>query len=184
MSATCAKFFPDNAVKANLLPVMRTSALDSLPWRQSSYVCSACLPTSWAQFKTLLAAAAQKRHITQNFLRKKEAAREQWKMWAQEIRDGKKESYLKVLEQRGWVNNIAGYACLKKPRLISDSEQQRPQEARKTDDQQAPWRVRRYRSDRTCLAHGTHGSANGFILASCSWISHCLVGKVMHLLYF
>lgn len=52
--------------------------------------------------------AIQKRSITQNWLRKQAEAKEAWGVQAQEIRDGKKESMLSILEQRGYVNSVAG----------------------------------------------------------------------------
>ena len=88
---------------------MRINGFDGKLLRQSSYVCASCLGTLRPLPKITVVARAQKRRITQQHLRRKAEAREQWKGWATEIRAGMKESYLKVLEQRGWVDTIAGY---------------------------------------------------------------------------
>ena len=42
---------------------------------------------------------------------KMEAAEWEWKKLADEIKEGKRESMLTVLEKRGFVNSIAGYDC-------------------------------------------------------------------------
>ena len=50
----------------------------------------------------------QKRSITQNWLRKTEEAKEAWDAQAQEIKAGRKQSMLSLLEERGYVNAVAG----------------------------------------------------------------------------
>src|SRR6266516_4410049 len=50
----------------------------------------------------------QKRGITQQHIRRMGEAEEQWTQWAREIREGKRQSFLKMLEERGLVNSVVG----------------------------------------------------------------------------
>src|SRR5262245_40874514 len=50
----------------------------------------------------------QKRGITQQYIRRTKEAEEQWNQWAQEIREGKRQSFFKMLEERGFVNSVVG----------------------------------------------------------------------------
>src|SRR5438046_1502558 len=50
----------------------------------------------------------QKRGITMQHLRRIKEADEQWAQWAREIREGKRQSFLKMLEERGYVNSVVG----------------------------------------------------------------------------
>ncbi|EAS30078.3 tyrosine-tRNA ligase [Coccidioides immitis RS] len=54
------------------------------------------------------ASVAQKRHITQQHLRRTAEAEEQWKLQAKEIEAGRKQSFLSFLEERGLVNSVVG----------------------------------------------------------------------------
>ena len=55
-------------------------------------------------------AVLQRRTITQNYLRKIAEAEQAWKEQAKRIRAGEQESMLTVLEKRGYINSVAGYA--------------------------------------------------------------------------
>ncbi|WEW59260.1 tyrosyl-tRNA synthetase [Emydomyces testavorans] len=50
----------------------------------------------------------QKRHITQQHIRRTNEAKEQWARWAEEIKAGKKQSFLSLLEERGLINSVVG----------------------------------------------------------------------------
>jgi len=50
----------------------------------------------------------QKRGITQQHIRKVGEAEEQWAQWASEIKAGKRQSFLSMLEERGFVNSVVG----------------------------------------------------------------------------
>ncbi|KAI9887999.1 MAG: tyrosyl-tRNA synthetase [Watsoniomyces obsoletus] len=69
-------------------------------------VCRQCIRRISLSFKTR--APALRRGITQNFLRKTAEAEEQWKLQAEKIRKGEKKSMLTILEERGYVDAIAG----------------------------------------------------------------------------
>ena len=56
----------------------------------------------------LLGSANQKRSITENYLQKTLEAKLQWARQATEIKAGRKESILDMLEKRGYVNQIVG----------------------------------------------------------------------------
>lgn len=51
----------------------------------------------------------QKRPITQQHLRRKAEAEEQWSKWAKEIKAGKRKSFLEHLEERCLVHDYVGY---------------------------------------------------------------------------
>lgn len=68
------------------------------------YVCRSCV------YCQSIAKTGQRRSITREFLRKTAEAEAQWKVQAGEIREGKRDSMLTILEKRGYVNSIAGYA--------------------------------------------------------------------------
>lgn len=51
----------------------------------------------------------QKRGITKQHLRRTKEAEEQWDQWACEIREGKRQSFFKMLEERGLVNSVVGW---------------------------------------------------------------------------
>jgi tyrosyl-tRNA synthetase len=48
------------------------------------------------------------RSISEGYLQKTAQAADQWALWARDILDGKRKSMLTVLEERGYVNQIAG----------------------------------------------------------------------------
>ncbi|KAK2792355.1 tyrosyl-tRNA synthetase [Onygenales sp. PD_10] len=50
----------------------------------------------------------QKRSITQQHKRRMREAEDQWKMQAEEIKAGKRKSFLESMEERGLVNNVVG----------------------------------------------------------------------------
>ena len=72
--------------------------LDSSP-----FICPSCIRSMRLQ-----CSSAQKRFITQNYLRKTLEAKLQWTRQATEIRAGKKERMLDMLEKRGFINQIVG----------------------------------------------------------------------------
>ncbi|KAI1951003.1 tyrosyl-tRNA synthetase [Ophidiomyces ophidiicola] len=57
------------------------------------------LPSAWI---------VQRRHITQQHLRRIAAAKEQWDMWAKQIEAGERQSFLSLLEDRGLINSVVG----------------------------------------------------------------------------
>ncbi|KKA22576.1 Tyrosine--tRNA ligase [Rasamsonia emersonii CBS 393.64] len=52
--------------------------------------------------------SSQRRWITQNYLRKKAEAEAQWKAWAEEIKAGKRKSFVEHLEERGLIHQVVG----------------------------------------------------------------------------
>jgi tyrosyl-tRNA synthetase len=50
----------------------------------------------------------QRRTITQNYLRKTEEAKQQWAEWAEEIKQGKKQSFVSMLKERGYIHDVVG----------------------------------------------------------------------------
>lgn len=70
---------------------------------KSAYICPSCArrvrPTSNLQ---------QKRRITQNYLEKTVEAKLAWAKQATEIKSGKQDSMLAMLEKRGFVNQVVG----------------------------------------------------------------------------
>jgi tyrosyl-tRNA synthetase len=74
--------------------------MKSLPYICTSCVRSQLIPSSKPGLQT--------RSITENFLKKTAEAADKWAMWAGEIRDGKRQSMLSILEERGYVNQIVG----------------------------------------------------------------------------
>ena len=57
---------------------------------------------------TLKRATAQKRTITQNYPKTTEETKQEWAKQATEIRAGRRESMLAMLEKRGYINQIVG----------------------------------------------------------------------------
>lgn len=53
-------------------------------------------------------AILQRRNITRQNIKRTEEAAEQWKGFAQEIKDGKRKAFLTHLEERGLVNQVVG----------------------------------------------------------------------------
>lgn len=73
------------------------------PLQQSQNICHSCaLPLR------VLHLAVQRRSITQGFIKKTLEAKVQWARQATEIKAGRKESMLTMLEKRGYVNQIIG----------------------------------------------------------------------------
>jgi tyrosyl-tRNA synthetase len=56
----------------------------------------------------VLYGATQRRTITLNWLRKTEEAKEQWAGWAEEINQGKKQSFVSMLKERGYIHDVVG----------------------------------------------------------------------------
>jgi tyrosyl-tRNA synthetase len=50
----------------------------------------------------------QKRWITQQHLRRKAEAEEEWKGFAEEIKAGKRKSFVEHLEERGLIYQVVG----------------------------------------------------------------------------
>ena len=80
-----------------------TSRLRPLIFPSSAFICPSC-----TRRIRLLGSANQKRFITQNYLQKSLEAKLQWARQATEIKAGRKESMLDMLEKRGYVNQIVG----------------------------------------------------------------------------
>jgi tyrosyl-tRNA synthetase len=75
---------------------------------QSTYVCKSCRAKLFPA--ELLRRNVQKRWITRNHIRKIKEAEEEWSLRADAIVAGKRQSMLSLLEERGYVNQIIGYA--------------------------------------------------------------------------
>lgn len=78
----------------------------------SRYVCHSC-----ARRLRSLKSASQRRSITQNHIKKTLEARVQWAHQATEIKAGRKESMLTILEKRGYINQIIGQDVIPCPTL-------------------------------------------------------------------
>lgn len=70
----------------------------------SLWVCRSC-----ARRQRILLAQGQRRPVHLSYLKKQAAAEEAWEAQAEEIKDGKKESMLQILESRGYIGQIAGF---------------------------------------------------------------------------
>lgn len=70
--------------------------------RNGSWICSSCVR------QRILLTARQKRSISQRYVAKVDSAEEQWKGFCEEIEAGKRQSMLRILEERGYINAIAG----------------------------------------------------------------------------
>ena len=75
---------------------------------RSTNICSTC----WHKLQLRIKVANQKRAISQNWLRKTADAEVAWKEQAKEIREGKKEGMLSILEKRGYINAVVGYTAI------------------------------------------------------------------------
>lgn len=51
---------------------------------------------------------AQKRGITQQYLRRKKEAEQEWAGFAKEIKEGKRQSFAQFLEERGLLHDVVG----------------------------------------------------------------------------
>lgn len=71
--------------------------------QKSRYTCRSC-----ARRMRTLDPASQRRSITQNYIKKTLEAKIEWARQATEIKAGRKESMLTMLEKRGYVNQIIG----------------------------------------------------------------------------
>ena len=76
--------------------------------RTPPYICTLCSRNARALGLRLQGVTVQKRSITQNWLRKTDEAKEAWDAQAKVIEAGKKQSMLSSLEERGYVNAVAG----------------------------------------------------------------------------
>ncbi len=81
---------------------MAVSLFTSNATRSRQFLCASCA------LKLLLPRIAR-RNISERFLWKTAEAADKWRDQAQEIRAGKKDSMLKILEDRGYINAIVGY---------------------------------------------------------------------------
>lgn len=72
------------------------------------FVCWSCARKGFAPANRR-AIPASKRWISQNYLRKQADAEEEWQKQALIIENGEKQSMLSLLEERGYVDTIAGY---------------------------------------------------------------------------
>ena len=71
--------------------------------QKAQYICPSC-----ARRILPFRLQTQKRSITQNFLQKTLEAKVAWARQATEIKAGRKESMLTMLEKRGFVNQVIG----------------------------------------------------------------------------
>lgn len=69
-----------------------------------SWICRVC-----ARRQRVVLAYGQRRSIGLKYLKKKADAAEAWKQQANEIRQGRKEDMLGILESRGYIGQIAGF---------------------------------------------------------------------------
>lgn len=74
----------------------------------SPYICASCVRHAQIRGSRLQGSTVQKRSITQNWLRRTAEAKEAWDVQAKEIEAGRKQSMLSILEERGYVNYVAG----------------------------------------------------------------------------
>ena len=74
--------------------------------RTLPYICASC---ARSQFIAKSGFGSQTRSIGDKYRRKLAEAADQWATWAGEIEAGKRKSMLAILEERGFVNQIAGY---------------------------------------------------------------------------
>ena len=72
-------------------------------FHKSPYICSPC-----AHRMRLSGPVTQKRYITQNYLKKTIEAKLEWARQSTEIKAGRKQSMLSMLESRGYVNQVVG----------------------------------------------------------------------------
>jgi len=68
-----------------------------------SWICHAC-----ARRQRVLLAQGQRRPIHLSYLKKQAEAAKAWQAQATEIREGRKQGMLEILESRGYVGQIAG----------------------------------------------------------------------------
>ena len=73
--------------------------------RPQLYICKRCI-------RNRNVTRESRRTITQNFLRKTYEAELEWKAQAVKIKAGEKQNMLSILEERGFVKDIAGYVSL------------------------------------------------------------------------
>lgn len=52
--------------------------------------------------------AQQKRWITQNYVRRTKEAEQEWAQFAEEIKAGKRKSFVEHLEERGLIHDVVG----------------------------------------------------------------------------
>ena len=74
------------------------------------YICSSCalLQRRTHRPQRALKAFRQKRFVTQNYIRKTAEAEQQWNEYNKEIQSGQRQSMLSILEERGYIQAIAG----------------------------------------------------------------------------
>lgn len=91
-------------VEEKILPMAATSFFKYLA-RPQLYICKRCI-------RNRNIARESRRAITQNFLRKTYEAELEWKAQAVKIKAGEKQNMMSILEERGFVKDIAGYVSL------------------------------------------------------------------------
>lgn len=72
------------------------------------YICSSCIKARHFYKSPIGLVKSQRRSISMGYIAKTEAAADQWAIQANEIEAGKRKSVLSLLEERGYVNQIAG----------------------------------------------------------------------------
>ena len=90
--------------RGKVLSMAATSFLKCLA-RPQPYICKRCI-------RNRNVAREPRRAITQNFLRKTYEAELEWKAQAVKIKAGEKQNMMSILEERGFVKDIAGYVSL------------------------------------------------------------------------
>lgn len=78
------------------------------PLQRAQYICASCVKNQRLFQRGIYKVLEQRRSITQNYLRKTGEAAEAWELQAQEIKAGRKQSFFSFLEERGFVNSVAG----------------------------------------------------------------------------
>ena len=85
------------------------------PWLP--YICTLCRlqfqqsrGVAYVSHETKLRRITDKHHWKWKYGDKLKAAEEEWQAKAKEIAEGKQDSMLSVLEQRGYINQVTGYA--------------------------------------------------------------------------
>ena len=90
--------------RGKILPMAATSFFKYLA-RPQLYICKRCI-------RNRNIARESRRAITQNFLRKTYEAELKWKAQAVKIKAGEKQNMMSILEERGFIKDIAGYVSL------------------------------------------------------------------------
>lgn len=99
-------FISISLVQESMKNAMVLALAPTLP--RAHYICASCVKNQRLFRRGLYKVLDQRRPITQNYLRKTGEAAEAWELQAQEIKAGRKQSFLSFLEERGFINSVAG----------------------------------------------------------------------------